>query len=184
MGGQAAADGGGVKRMRLRLPTAVVLAAGVVAAGVLPAGGQTPAPEITARGVDGVSLAARYTALRRQGLVGKIRHGCELGGARTRSAPVAAPLSGSVDFSLKTPRRVRDILIRGGATARGVGIGSSLAQVQAAFPSAEVNHSTEQVFRLTLVKVPKSDGGRFEFAVDVQSGQVTMIGIPFIAFCE
>jgi hypothetical protein len=47
-----------------------------------------------------------------------------------------------------------------------------------------VDRNTEEVFGLTLVKVPKSAGGRFHFAVDVDTKKTTRIGIPFIPFCE
>ena len=46
------------------------------------------------------------------------------------------------------------------------------------------DHGTEDVFGITLAKVPKRDGGKFQFAVDVGTKKVTLIGVPFIAFCE
>lgn len=157
----------------------------VAASSLVAASAQTaPAPEVTSAGVGGVTLGGKYRRLHRRHLLGKIRKGCELGGPRTRSAPLAAPVQGSVSFTLKNPRRVTDIAVTGGATARGVGVGSTLTDVQAAFPGSTVDHGTEQVFGITLVRIPKSAGGRLQFAVDVRTGQVTIIGIPIIAFCE
>ena len=110
---------------------------------------------------------------------------CELGGPDTRSAKLKAPLKGFVDLTTRRkPRLVRSISLTGGARARGVGIGSTIAQIKAAFPGAKVYRNTEEVFGLTLVKVPKSAGGRFHFAVDVETKKTTRIGIPFIPFCE
>ena len=70
------------------------------------------------------------------------------------------------------------------ATARGVGIGSSRAAVRAAFPKARFDRSTEELFGVTLVRIPKGGGGRMQMTVDVQTDEVTAIGIPYIAFCE
>jgi hypothetical protein len=162
-----------------------LVAVAVAASGLIAASAQTTPPvELSANGVGRVTLGSRYRKLHRRHLVKKIRRGCELGGPRTRSAPLVAPPRGSVSFTLKTPRRVTAITITGGATARGAGIGSTIAEIQAAFPGAIVDHGTEQVFGLTLVRVPKAAGGRIQFGVDVGSGRATVIGVPFIAFCE
>ncbi len=142
-----------------------------------------PVPQVTAAGVGGVNLGASYRKLRQKHLVGPIRKGCPLA-SNTRSARLLAPMKGIVDFTRKTPRRVVDIFVEGGAAARGVGIGATIQDIQAAYPSAIVNHGTEPTFRITLVEIPRNDGGRIQFGVDVDTKQVSSIGIPFIAFCE
>jgi hypothetical protein len=142
------------------------------------------AKRITPKGVGGVRLGMRYTTLLKRGLVGHIRHGCELGGPNTRSAPLRAPLKGTVNFSLTSPRRVTDITVRGGATARGVGIGATPKQIRAAFPKVKVDHGTDGTFGFTLYKVPRSGGGRLVFTVDTTTKRATLIGVPFVAFCE
>jgi hypothetical protein len=172
---------------RLGVVAAIVGVATLAIGGpVAPAhtGSASAAKKITAAGVDGVKIGKTFQDLRYKGLIGPLRKGCELGGPNTRSAKLLAPLKGSVNFTLKAPRKVTDIVVRGGATARGVGIGATIAQIKAAFPKAKVDHSTESVFQITLVKIPKSGGGRLQFAVDVKTKKVTLIGIPFIAFCE
>jgi hypothetical protein len=169
---------------RTMLATATV---GVLAIGPAAAPGETghaAAKRITAAGVDGVKLGKTFQQLRSGGLVGRLQRGCELGGPNTRSARLKAPLKGQVNFSLTSPRRVDNVLIRGGAKARGVGIGATIAQIKAAFPKAIVDHSTESVFRITLVRIPKDGGGKIKFAVDVDTHKVTLIGVPIIAFCE
>jgi hypothetical protein len=148
------------------------------------AGAAAAAPAITAAGVGGVRIGRTYRSLRAAGLLGKVVPGCELGGPRTRSAPLRAPLAGSVDLTFGSPRRVAAITVRGGARARGVGIGASIARIRAAFPRAVVDHAGEDVFGLTFVRVPRSGGGRIEFAVDVRTRKVTLIGIPRIPLCE
>jgi hypothetical protein len=140
---------------------------------------------ITPTRVDGVHLGDTHADLRARGKVGPIRPGCELA-ANTRSAKLKAPLKGSVNYTLHNPRRVDNISITGGAKARGVGIGATIAQIKAKFPHASVDHSTDQVFQLTLVRTPKRPHGRgrITFGVSTQTHKTTIIGVPFIAFCE
>jgi hypothetical protein len=61
---------------------------------------------------------------------------------------------------------------------RGVGIGATIADIQNAYPSAI------QTFKLTLVRIPRNGGGRIQFAVPLSTHRVSLIGVPFIAFCE
>jgi hypothetical protein len=145
---------------------------------------QAAAPKITPSGVGAVKIGKTYKQLHNAGLIGKIHHGCELGGANTRSANLRAPLKGQVNFTLKSPRKVTDVTINGGAKARGVGIGDKISDIKAAFPKAKVDHSTDHTFELTLVHIPKNGGGKMIFGVSTKSKRVTVIGVPFIAFCE
>ena len=142
------------------------------------------AAKITPGRVDGVKIGETYSQLRARHRVGRITHGCELAGPNTRSASLRTPLKGRVDFTMSTPRKVTDISIRGGATARGVGIGATIPQIKAAFPEAKVDHSTDHTFAITLVRIPKNGGGRLQFAVDTMTHRVVIIGVPAIPFCE
>lgn len=170
----------------------VVIALAVAATGALAIGAvaasvdrSQPAPErITRNGVDGVKLGMTHTVLRRRGLVGRIRPGCKLGGPNTRSARLLPPLRGQVNYTLRNPRRVTDITIRGGARARGVGIGSTIRAIRRAFPRARIDRSTEDVFQLTLVRTPRRNNRRITFGVSTRTNRTTVIGVPFIAFCE
>ena len=142
------------------------------------------APKITPKGVGGIKLGKTYKSLHDAGLIGKIHHGCELGGANTRSANLKAPLKGQVNFTLHSPRKVTDISINGGAKARGVGVGDKISDIKAAFPKAKVDHSTDHTFELTLVRIPRNGGGKLTFGVSTKTHKTTLIGIPIIAFCE
>jgi hypothetical protein len=176
-----------VTALRIRLLVAVlaVLAAAALGSAVAPALIVSAAPKkITAAGVGAVKLGRTHASLRAAGLVSRIRHGCELGGPRTRSASLRAPLKGFVDYTQTAPRKVVDIYVTGGATARGVGIGATRSEVRQAFPKMIVDHGTEEVFGITLLKIPKTGGGRMQLALDVKTKKVTAIAIPYFAFCE
>jgi hypothetical protein len=167
-----------------RLTRTLALAgAGTILLGVAAAPAAAP-KKITPAGVDGVKLGMTFAQLRTAHLVGKLRPGCELAGPNARSARLRAPLKGTINFTPTAPRKVTDITVTGGATARGVGIGATKAKILAKFPEAKLDHSTEATFGITLVRIPKTGGGKLRFAIDVVTHKVTLIGIPIIAFCE
>jgi hypothetical protein len=171
--------------MRRTIVTLATIGAVAAGAAVAPAmTGSAPAPKkITSKGVGQVKLGKRFAKLREQGLVGRLRAGCELA-PNTRTARLRAPLSGDVNFTQSNPRRATDITIRGGAEARGVGIGDRIADIKAAYRRRKVDRSQEDVFGLTFVHVPNRNGVRIQFAVDVDTKKITLIGVPFIALCE
>jgi hypothetical protein len=169
-------------RLRTALSTAAIVAVG--AGGATAASLHSAAVKITPSGVGAVKLGKTYKQLHNAGLIGTIHHGCELGGANTRSANLKSPLKGQVNFTLHNPRKVTDITVRGGAKARGVGIGATIAQIKSAFPKAKVDHSTDHTFEITLVHIPKNGGGKMVFGVSTKTKRTTLIGVPLIAFCE
>jgi hypothetical protein len=146
--------------------------------------GPLPAKKVTKDGVGQVKRNMTHKELREKGLVGRLQPGCELGGGATRSARLLAPLRGQVNYTLTNPRLAKIIIVRRGATAKGVGRGDTIPQIKAKFPHARVNKQTEEVFGLWLVTVPKRDGGKFQFAVDADTERITLIGVPIITFCE
>lgn len=167
-----------ITRSTLAALTVLGVAAAVAAAAPL------PAKKVTKDGVGQVKRNMTHKELREQGLVGRLRPGCELGGGATRSARLLAPLRGQVNYTLTNPRLAKIIIVRRGATAKGVGRGDTIPQIKAKFPHARVNKQTEEVFGLWLVTVPKRDGGKFQFAVDADTERITLIGVPIITFCE
>jgi hypothetical protein len=172
-------------RSRLLLTLAVTIGAVVLGTAVAPALTTRATPKrITAAGVGSVKLGATYLQLRAKGLVGKIGPGCVVASPRARAALLRPPLSGSVDLTLTSPRRAAVITVRGGATARGVGIGATIARVKRAFPTAITDRRFQRQYRITLLKVPKRGGGRFDFVVDTQTKKVALIAIPRLTFCE
>jgi hypothetical protein len=172
--------------MRRTIVTVVVAGACAIGAAAAP-GMSTSAPapkKVTPAGVGQVKLGMTHKELREKGLVGVLRPGCELGGPQTRSARLLPPLRGFVNYTLTNPRKVTDISVTRGATARGVGIGDRIADIKDAFPRAKVDRGTEDVFRFTLVRVPKNGGGRIQFTVPLSTKKIDSIAVPRIAPCE
>ena len=174
-------------RRTFAITAAVAVVAGGAAIGAsaddTPPTARSAAVSITPERVGQVHIGDRHADLFDKGLVGPLKPGCELA-PNTRSAKLRSPLSGTVDFSQNNARKVRNITVRGGAEARGVGIGDKISDIKAKFPKAIVDHSTEDVFQLTLVRVPKNGGGKLVFAVTLDTKKISLIGVPFIAFCE
>jgi len=168
--------------------TAAVVAAGTLAIGASadtrPTARAAAAKAITPERVGQVHLGDTHADLRASGLVGVLKPGCELSGPNVRSARLLPPLKGFVDYTQTNPRKVRRIIVRDGAKARGVGIGATIAQIKNKFPKAKVDHSTEDLFGITLVRVPKNGGGKLQFSVRVSNGKTNAIGVPAIPFCE
>ncbi len=168
------------RAMRL---AAVAALAGAGSYPVPDAPAHTPS-KITAGGVGKLKLGMPFDRARKLGLVGKARPGCDLDPS-SRYATLASPLRGTVDLTEDSPRRIARISIRGGATARGVGIGDSLAAVKAAFPSARVDRAREPTFGFWFVRVRKRDGGPLEFTVEpTGEHEVFQIDLPGYGFCE
>jgi hypothetical protein len=173
-------------RLILLLVPVCLAAVAAVAIASPPPAHDSAAAVITPTRVDGIHLGDTHADLNSRGKVGPIGPGCELGGPNTRSARLRAPLKGTVTYTLSNPRRVTTITITGGAKARGVGIGATIAAIKAKFPNAKIDHSTDQVFQLTLVTTPRRpmSGGRIMFGVSTQTHKTTIIGVPGIGFCE
>lgn len=166
--------------MRARHAAPALLAGLALTASAAAAPARPDVAKITGAGVDGVKVGASYTALRHAHKLAKATRGCELAGPQARAAKLLAPLKGTVDLTISRPRRVDTITVTGGARANGVGVGATLAKVKGAFAHAKVRH----VLGVTIVRVPKADGGPFEFSLGAAGKHVDSIGIPHLAFCE
>ena len=144
-------------------------------------------PKIKPTGVGQVKLGMTFKQLRQKHLVGKLHKGtCDAAGPNASPfARLRSPLRGQANFTKSVPHKLTDITIRGGATARGVGIGDTIPQIKAAYPKAKVDHSTDETFEFTLVRIPKAGGGnRLQFAVSTKTHKIIEIGVPFVAVCE
>ena len=173
------------RRLTLLALTVAVAAVAAATTAASPDTGTTAraTPAITSKGVGKVRLGSTYRSLRRAGLIGKSRPGCELAGPRARSAKLRGPLKGHVDLAPGKRRRVTHVSIRGGAAARGVTVGDTEDDVLQEYPKADVDTSTQDRFGVTIVRIPKTDGGRMEFVIGAED-RVTSIDLPGVSFCE
>jgi hypothetical protein len=167
--------------MRRRIIATTVLA--LLVSGVTAAAAQAP-PKITAKGAGKVKLGMTAAELRERGLVGRLRPGCELEAPNARFAKLRSPLKGTVDFTHAQNPRAAFIHVRGGARARGVRVGDTLADITRAFPRRKIIRATEEPFGFTRVKIPKNGGGRMDFAVRVSTRKITSIHVPRIKICD
>jgi hypothetical protein len=149
----------------------------------VPAVAAAPA-KVTRNGVGPVKLGATHASLKAKGVLGPQIPGCELAGPGQKAARIKGSIEGAVNLKSGKNRRVKTIVVTDGAAAKGVGFGDRGRHIKARFPNAEFDRSTEEVFGLTLVTVPRSDGGRFQFGIDAKTNKITVMGVPFIAFCE
>jgi hypothetical protein len=155
----------------------------VTALALGPAAATAAAPQkITSTGVGQVKLGKTFAKLRQQHLVGKLHKGtCDAAGPNASPfARLRSPLRGQADFTKSVPHKLTDISIRGGAKARGVGVGDSLAKVKAKFAKRRIRHDLGLIF----VDVPKTSSIKEQFILDQDTKKVTDIGVPFVAICE
>jgi hypothetical protein len=148
-----------------------------------PAAATAAAPQkITPAGVGQVKLGMTFSQLRQQHLVGKLHAGhCDAAGPNASPfARLRSPLKGQADFTKSTPHKLTDITIRGGAKARGVGVGDSLAKVKSKFPQRKIRHDLGLIF----VDIPNTAHIKEQFIVNENTKKVDVIGVPFVAICE
>jgi hypothetical protein len=139
-------------------------------------------PKIKPAGVGQVKLGMTFKQLRQKHLVGKLHKGvCDAAGPNASPfARLRSPLRGQANFTKRVPHKLTDITIRGGAKARGVGVGDSLAKVKAAFPKRQIRHDLGFIF----VDIRKTSNIKEQFILDQDTRKVTDIGVPFVALCE
>jgi hypothetical protein len=165
----------------MRRTIAVSAAVGLLALG--PAAATAAAPQkITPAGVGQVKLGMTFSQLRQQHLVGKLHKGnCDAAGPNASPfAKLRSPLKGIADFTKSVPHKLTDISIRGGAKARGVGVGDSLAKIKSKFPKRKIRHDIGLIF----VDIPNTANIKEQFILNQDTRKVDVIGVPFVAICE
>jgi hypothetical protein len=141
---------------------------------------------LTDRGIGKLRIDMTLAAAKATGEIGATRPGCELGGPGELVADINTGVAdGLVYFN---DELLSGIVVRGGAkTATGVGSGSTVAQIQQAYPppyDVKVDHSTEEVFGAAIVSVSRSSKQLFGFDVDPSTNKARTVAIPAIRTCE
>jgi hypothetical protein len=161
----------------------ITTAAAVTLLALGPAAAIAAAPQkITPAGVGQVKLGMTFSQLRQQHLIGKLHKGtCDAAGPNASPfAKLRSPLKGIADFTKTVPHKLTDVSVRGGAKARGVGVGDSLAKVKSRFPKRKIVHDIGLIF----VNVPNTAHIKEQLILDESTKKVTVVGVPFVALCE
>jgi len=176
--------------MRTAVPTARrrrVALAGALLVAAAPASAAAPGQILTERGVRGLTLGRTLAAVRGDGLVGRLRPGCELASPRQWFGPLRPPLTGFATFSGRAAAsRLQALDIRAGAvTACGIGIGSTARQVLRAHPAArERNSRPGDPLQFTAIVIARGGKDRMWFDLTRRGGTVRTISVPGPQFCE
>jgi hypothetical protein len=141
---------------------------------------------VTEKGLGKLRIDMTLTAAKATGEIGTTRPGCELGGPGELVADINTGVAdGLVYFN---DEHLSGIVVRSGAkTTAGVGPGSTIAEIQHAYPApydVKVDHSTEEVFGVAIVSVSRADKQLFGFDVDPGTTKSRTVAIPAIRTCE
>ena len=141
---------------------------------------------VTEHGVGRLTLGRTLAEVRRDGLIGTTRPGCELASPRPLIARLRAPLSGWATFDGRAPHHLQALAITAGAVGRnGIRIGDSSAAVARAFPSAHVIDSRPpKPLVFSAVVLRRNGHDLLWFMLDRPRGKVTEFDVPAPQFCE
>jgi len=174
---------------------ALTHAATALASGSAAYGARSARPvKVTPNAVGRIHRGESYHKLRAERLVGRIG-GCSASNPDQlgdRVAMLRPPLKGSVYFvctdtgdPVLNTFKVSAIEITGGASARGVGVGATLAHIKKAFPKEEVDHTNDiNGFTVVGVLLKRTGVPSISFAVSTKSHRVTQIGIPYLVLSK
>jgi hypothetical protein len=140
---------------------------------------------ITESGIGKLRLGMTVAQAKATGEIGTVGPGCELGGPGELAADLhVGTATGTVTFREDV---VVGFMVRSGAkTEKGIGPGSTLAQIQQAYAQGyeiKTDDSYKEQFGFTLVTVYRGKQV-FDFDVDADSKKVGAVWVPRVQLCE
>jgi hypothetical protein len=131
-------------------------------------------------------LGATVAVANATGLIGSTNPGCQLAGPGGLGAQLVGAVHGSVTF---TNGSLTAIVVASGAnTTEGIHVGSTLAELHAAYPSPTfaVNEDSSTVGTFGIINVTVTKGGNpaFGMTVDPSTHLVQNLWVPSAQFCD
>jgi len=142
--------------------------------------------ELAITGLGPLHLGATVAEANATGLIGSTNPGCQLAGPGVLGAQLVGTVHGSVTF---TNGSLTAIVVASGAnTTEGIHVGSTLAELHAAYPSPTfaVNEDSSTVGTFGIINVTVTKGGNpaFGMTVDPSAHLVQNLWVPATQFCD
>lgn len=134
--------------------------------------------------VGDIHLGDTIASLSKRKLIGRLHPGCELDPGQ-RTAHLRPPLKGWA-FFFHGGKRLSSLSIEAGAkTAKGIGVGSTVAEARDAYPKAEYDRpGSNEPFAEGFFWVNHASNPKMTFLIFPDTKQIAAIDLPSPNFCE